>query len=115
MSRHYTPAIFAASDTQALGVLKAARERGVAVPQQLAVIGFDDVDIAEYIGLTTIRLLTNNPKKVSGLEAYGQQDTQQVPIEIEPNIENRRYLQAKREKLGHRLHHQDLKFEPDTE
>ena len=47
-------AIFTASDTQALGVLKAARERGVKVPQQLAIIGFDDVDMADYIGLTTI-------------------------------------------------------------
>ena len=59
--------------------------------------------------MTTIRLLTNNPKKVSGLEAYGLRVTEQVPIEVEPNVENRRYLQAKREKLGHtitKLHHQ---------
>lgn len=48
-------AIFAASDTQAMGVLKAARERGMAVPSDLAVIGFDDLDTAAYIGLTTIR------------------------------------------------------------
>jgi len=48
-------AIFAASDTQAMGVLKAARERGVAVPGELAVVGFDDLEIANYIGLTTIR------------------------------------------------------------
>lgn len=47
-------AIFAASDTLALGVLKAARERGLHMPEQLAVIGFDDVDIADYIGLTTV-------------------------------------------------------------
>ncbi len=47
-------AIFAASDMLALGVLKAARERGVVVPDQLAVIGFDDLEIADYIGLTTI-------------------------------------------------------------
>jgi len=47
--------IFAASDTQAMGVLKAARERGVAVPEQLAVVGFDDIDIADYVGLTTVR------------------------------------------------------------
>ena len=47
-------AIFAASDNQALGVLKAARERGLTVPGELAVIGFDDVDIADFIGLTTI-------------------------------------------------------------
>jgi DNA-binding LacI/PurR family transcriptional regulator len=55
-------AVFAASDAQAMGVLKAARERGVAVPSQLAVLGFDDVEFAEYIGLTTIR----QPLKESG-------------------------------------------------
>lgn len=55
-------AIFAPSDTQALGVLKAARERGLRVPAELAVIGFDDVEIADYIGLTTIR----QPLKESG-------------------------------------------------
>jgi DNA-binding LacI/PurR family transcriptional regulator len=48
-------AIFAASDNQALGVLKAARERRLSIPKELAVIGFDDVDIADYVGLTTIR------------------------------------------------------------
>ena len=48
-------AIFAASDNQAVGVLKAARERGLSMPKELAVIGFDDVDIADFIGLTTIR------------------------------------------------------------
>lgn len=48
-------AIFAASDNQAVGVLKAVRERGLSVPGELAVIGFDDVDIADYIGLTTVR------------------------------------------------------------
>jgi LacI family transcriptional regulator len=47
-------AIFAASDTQAIGVLRAARECGIAVPDDLAVMGFDDVEIAEFIGLTTI-------------------------------------------------------------
>jgi 3,4-dihydroxy 2-butanone 4-phosphate synthase/GTP cyclohydrolase II len=67
------------------------------------------------LGLTTIRLLTNNPKKVSGLEAFGLRVTEQVPIEVPPNDENRRYLAAKRDKLGHRLHHQGLKFEPEDE
>jgi 3,4-dihydroxy 2-butanone 4-phosphate synthase/GTP cyclohydrolase II len=67
------------------------------------------------LGLTTIRLLTNNPKKVSGLEAYGLRVVEQVPIEVPPNDENRRYLSAKRDKLGHRLHHQDLKFEREGE
>jgi 3,4-dihydroxy 2-butanone 4-phosphate synthase/GTP cyclohydrolase II len=67
------------------------------------------------LGLTTIRLLTNNPKKVSGLEAYGLTVTEQVPIEVPPNAENLRYLTAKRDKLGHRLHHQNLKFDPEDE
>ncbi len=71
--------------------------------------------ILAELGLTTIRLLTNNPKKVSGLQAFGLQVTQQVPIEMPPNDENRRYLAAKRDKLGHRLHHQGLKFESEDE
>jgi LacI family transcriptional regulator len=48
-------AIFAGSDTQAIGVISAARERGLSVPDDLAVMGFDDIEIAEFIGLTTIR------------------------------------------------------------
>lgn len=71
--------------------------------------------ILAELGLTTIRLLTNNPKKVSGLAAFGLQVTQQVPIEMPPNDENRRYLAAKRDKLGHQLHHQGLKFESEDE
>ena len=67
------------------------------------------------LGLTTIRLLTNNPKKVSGVEAYGLKVTEQVPIEMPPHPENVRYLAAKRDKLGHKLHHQDLKFESEGE
>lgn len=48
-------AVFCASDTQAMGALKAARARGMRVPQDIAIMGFDDLDIADYIGLTTIR------------------------------------------------------------
>lgn len=48
-------AIFSATDLQAIGVIRAARDMGVGVPQDLAVLGFDDLDIAEYVGLTTIR------------------------------------------------------------
>jgi 3,4-dihydroxy 2-butanone 4-phosphate synthase/GTP cyclohydrolase II len=65
------------------------------------------------LGLSTIRILTNNPKKISGLEGYGLTVVEQVPIELEPNPENRRYLAAKRDRLGHRLHHQDLRFDPE--
>jgi DNA-binding LacI/PurR family transcriptional regulator len=48
-------AIFASTDFQAIGVLKAARQLGVKVPEQLAVVGFDDLDMAEYVDLTTVR------------------------------------------------------------
>jgi LacI family transcriptional regulator len=48
-------AVFAPSDTQALGILRAAHERSLRVPEDVAVIGFDDVEIADYIGLTTVR------------------------------------------------------------
>jgi 3,4-dihydroxy 2-butanone 4-phosphate synthase / GTP cyclohydrolase II len=65
------------------------------------------------LGLTTIRILTNNPKKITGLEGYGLTVTEQLPIEIEPNPENERYLAAKRERLGHKLHHQDRRFDDD--
>jgi 3,4-dihydroxy 2-butanone 4-phosphate synthase/GTP cyclohydrolase II len=67
------------------------------------------------LGLTTIRILTNNPKKISGLEGYGLTVVEQVPIEVPPNAENRGYLLAKRDKLAHKLHHQDLRFdEPES-
>jgi 3,4-dihydroxy 2-butanone 4-phosphate synthase / GTP cyclohydrolase II len=69
--------------------------------------------ILAELGLTTIRLLTNNPKKIVGIGGFGLTVVDQVPIEVPPNSENRRYLAAKREKLGHRLHHQDLRYESE--
>jgi len=57
------------------------------------------------LGLSTIRLLTNNPKKVVGLSGYGLEITEQIQIEIPPNEFNRQYLKTKKEKLGHRLEH----------
>jgi 3,4-dihydroxy 2-butanone 4-phosphate synthase/GTP cyclohydrolase II len=67
------------------------------------------------LGLTTIRVLTNNPRKITGLQGYGLEVVEQLPIEVPPNAENRGYLRTKRERLGHRLHHQDLRFEPPAE
>ena len=69
--------------------------------------------ILSDLGLTTIRILTNNPKKLTGIEGFGLTVLEQVPIEIVPNDDNRRYLHTKREKLGHALHHQDLRFEAE--
>ncbi|MFA4842874.1 MAG: bifunctional 3,4-dihydroxy-2-butanone-4-phosphate synthase/GTP cyclohydrolase II [Candidatus Omnitrophota bacterium] len=58
------------------------------------------------LGLANIRLLTNNPRKIVGLEGYGLKVVERVPLEIEPNSVNYRYLKTKKEKLGH-----DLKLE----
>ena len=55
------------------------------------------------IGVRDIRLLTNNPKKVVGVEGYGLRIVEQVPIQVEPNEFNQQYLKTKKEKLGHLL------------
>jgi 3,4-dihydroxy 2-butanone 4-phosphate synthase/GTP cyclohydrolase II len=55
------------------------------------------------IGVRKMRLLTNNPKKIVGLEGYGLTITERVPIEILPNDSNRQYLQTKKKKMGHIL------------
>ena len=65
------------------------------------------------LGLTSIRILTNNPKKIRGLEGYGLSVTAQVPIEHAPNEHNEAYLRAKREKMGHILHHQGLNLDEE--
>jgi 3,4-dihydroxy 2-butanone 4-phosphate synthase/GTP cyclohydrolase II len=65
------------------------------------------------LGLTSIRLLTNNPKKIRGLEGYGLRVTDQIPIEHIPNPHNEAYLRAKRERMGHTLHHQGLALDEE--
>jgi 3,4-dihydroxy 2-butanone 4-phosphate synthase / GTP cyclohydrolase II len=65
------------------------------------------------LGLTSIRILTNNPKKISGLAGYGLSVTDQIPIEHVPNRHNEAYLRAKRERLGHTLHHQGLALDEE--
>jgi len=55
------------------------------------------------LGIKKIRLMTNNPKKMVGLEGYGIDIVERVPVEIEPTVCNLKYLQTKREKLGHLL------------
>ena len=60
------------------------------------------------LGLTSIRIITNNPKKIIGLEGYGLQVTDQIPIEHAPNGHNMAYLRAKRDRLGHLLGHEGL-------
>ena len=75
-------------------------------------LGFDP-DLRDYgvgaqilreIGISKIRLLTNNPVKRVGLEGYGLEIVENVPIEITPNQYNERYLRTKKERMGHTLH-----------
>ena len=87
------------------------QEQGYDTVEANQKLGFD-MDLREYglgaqilvdLGLKTIRLLTNNPRKVVGLEGYGLEIVEQVPIRVKPNPHNARYLKTKREKLGHLL------------
>ena len=61
--------------------------------------------ILRDLGLSSIRVMTNNPRKLVGLEGYGLQIVERVPLVTDPNRENRGYLQVKRDKLGHLLAH----------
>jgi 3,4-dihydroxy 2-butanone 4-phosphate synthase/GTP cyclohydrolase II len=65
------------------------------------------------LGLTSIRILTNNPKKIRGLEGYGLRVTDQIPIQHLPNPHNEAYLRAKAERMGHTLHHQGLNLDAE--
>ena len=60
--------------------------------------------ILRDLGVRKMRLMTNNPKKIVGLEGYGMEVVERVPIEIPPNEENVDYLMCKKEKMGHLLH-----------
>ena len=87
------------------------QEQGYDTVEANQKLGFD-MDLREYglgaqiltdLGLKTIRLLTNNPRKIVGLEGYGLEIVEQLPIKVKPNPHNAKYLKTKREKLGHLL------------
>ncbi len=114
--------LYMAQEGRGIGLLAKLRayelqENGMDTVEANLELGFP-ADAREYgigsqiladLGLSTIRILTNNPRKIAGIEGFGLKVVEQVPIEVSPNAENRRYLAAKRAKLGHRLHHQELK------
>jgi 3,4-dihydroxy 2-butanone 4-phosphate synthase/GTP cyclohydrolase II len=121
--------LYMAQEGRGIGLLNKLKayelqENGLDTVEANLELGFAP-DMREYgignqiladLGLSTIRILTNNPKKITGIEGFGLTVVEQVPIEVPPNEENRHYLETKRSKLGHRLHHQDLRFEePETQ
>ena len=88
------------------------QEEGMDTVEANEALGFPD-DLRNYgagaqilkdLGLTTLRLLTNNPRKVTGLQGHGLDITDRVPIELPVEKENERYMQTKKEKLDHLLH-----------
>jgi 3,4-dihydroxy 2-butanone 4-phosphate synthase/GTP cyclohydrolase II len=117
--------LYMAQEGRGIGLLNKLRayelqENGLDTVEANLELGFQP-DMRDYgignqiladLGLTTIRILTNNPKKITGIEGFGLQVVEQVPIETRPTPQNARYLATKRDKLGHKLHHQDLKYEP---
>jgi 3,4-dihydroxy 2-butanone 4-phosphate synthase / GTP cyclohydrolase II len=94
----------------------ALQEQGRDTVEANIELGFD-ADLRDYgigaqiladLGLSTIRIMTNNPKKIIALEGYGLQVTGREQIEIAPQDGNVAYLRTKREKMGHLLEHEDL-------
>ena len=65
--------------------------------------------ILRYLGIRRLRLISNNPKKRTGLSAYGLEIIENIPIQIASNPHNERYLNTKRDKLGHTLKEQTEK------
>ncbi len=65
------------------------------------------------LGLSSIRILTNNPKKIRGLEGYGLSVSAQIPIEHPPNEHNQAYMRTKKDRMGHILHHQGLNLDEE--
>lgn len=89
----------------------ALQDEGMDTVEANHALGFPD-DLRDYgiaaqivkaLGLTSIRLLSNNPRKATGLRSYGVEVREEVPLILQSNVHNHAYLAAKRDKLGHRL------------
>jgi 3,4-dihydroxy 2-butanone 4-phosphate synthase/GTP cyclohydrolase II len=106
--------VYMKQEGRGIGLLNKIRayqlqERGVDTVEANEMLGFP-ADLRDYgigvqvlldLGIKSMRLMTNNPKKIIGLRGYGLSVTEQVPISVRPNRHNWSYLQTKRDKLGH--------------
>jgi 3,4-dihydroxy 2-butanone 4-phosphate synthase/GTP cyclohydrolase II len=81
-----------------LDTVEANVELGLSVDARDYGVG---AQILADVGITTMRLLTNNPTKRAGLEGYGLEIVERIPLQTSPTTENLRYLETKRDKLGH--------------
>jgi 3,4-dihydroxy 2-butanone 4-phosphate synthase / GTP cyclohydrolase II len=118
--------VYLAQEGRGIGLLNKLRayklqEQGLDTVDANLELGLP-ADLREYgigaqilvdLGLSSIRILTNNPKKIHGLQGYGLSVTEQVPIQHIPNAHNEGYLRAKAERMGHMLHHQGLNLDAD--
>jgi 3,4-dihydroxy 2-butanone 4-phosphate synthase/GTP cyclohydrolase II len=120
--------LYLSQEGRGIGILNKLKayelqERGRDTVEANEELGFP-ADLRDYgigaqilvdLGLTTIRQMTNNPKKIKGLEGYGLKIVERVPIEMPPQCENIAYLATKKAKMGHILHHQDLRFDKEQQ
>ncbi|MBK5226599.1 MAG: bifunctional 3,4-dihydroxy-2-butanone-4-phosphate synthase/GTP cyclohydrolase II [Thermoleophilia bacterium] len=120
--------LYMSQEGRGIGILNKLRayelqEQGMDTVEANEELGFP-ADLRDYgigaqilvdLGLTSIRQMTNNPKKIKGLEGYGLKIVERVSIEMPPQCENVAYLSTKKTKMGHILHHQDLRFEGEEE
>ena len=89
--------------------LRGHEGRGIGMAHKLRAYTLQDqgrdtgAQILVDLGITSMRLLTNNPAKFGGLDGYGLEIVERVPLESVPNPENIRYLRTKRQRMGHLL------------
>jgi 3,4-dihydroxy 2-butanone 4-phosphate synthase / GTP cyclohydrolase II len=119
--------VYLAQEGRGIGLLNKLRayklqeENGLDTVEANVALGLP-VDLRDYgigaqilkdLGLSSIRILTNNPKKIIGLEGYGLSVSEQLPIQVIANPHNEGYLRTKRERMGHAIHHQALPLDDE--